>query len=115
MTTVYGIKNCDTMKKTFKWLDAHGIDYVFYDYRKNGLDRAMMIEIESALGWEQLVNKRGTTYRQLPDDVKTKLDHESALIQMLELPAMIKRPVIQHNGKWLVGFKESALQEVFNV
>lgn len=115
MTTVYGIKNCDTMKKTFKWLDAQGIAYEFHDYRKDGLDKAMIIEIESALGWEQLVNKRGTTYRQLPEDVKTQLNQESALVKMLELPAMIKRPVIQHNGEWLVGFKTPVLQELFNV
>lgn len=115
MTVVYGIKNCDTIKKTLKWLTDNAIEFNFHDYRKDGLTPELLETIETALGWEVLVNKRGTTYRQLSDEAKTNLDKESALHFMLENPALIKRPVINHNGNWLIGFKAAEMEAFYHV
>lgn len=113
MTTLYGIKNCDTIKKARKWLEANQIDYTFHDYRADGLDESWLAETEQQLGWEQLLNKRGTTFRQLSDEQKNSVDKESALQLMLEFPAMIKRPVLIHNESYYLGFKDTQYQEIF--
>ena len=115
MTTVYGIKNCDTIKKTLKWLEEHQVQYQFHDYRKNGLTADLLTQFELQLGWEQLINKRGTTFRQLSESDKQALDQTTALQHMLTAPAMIKRPLIQHDGQWQLGFNQAQLKELFNV
>lgn len=113
MTTLYGIKNCDTIKKARKWLEAEQIEYTFHDYRQDGLDANWLAEVESKLGWEQLLNKRGTTFRQLSDEQKNSLNRENALALLQEFPAMIKRPLLAHNDSLTLGFKPAEYQEVF--
>ena len=104
--TIYGIKNCDTMKKARSWLEKHGIDYAFHDYRTAGIDRARLERWTRKVGWETLLNRAGTTFRKLPDKDKQSLDAEKAIVLMLEQPAMIKRPVLDLGGdRLLVGFK----------
>ncbi len=108
---IYGIKNCDTMKKAFKWLDDNGIDYSFHDYRKQGLERNLLEALVADAGWEVLLNKRGTTWRKLDDAIKNNVNVESALELMLEQPAMIKRPVLVKAGKTLVGFNPDLYED----
>ncbi|HEY0301691.1 MAG TPA: ArsC family reductase [Rhizomicrobium sp.] len=103
--TIYGIKNCDTMKKARAWLDAHGIAYAFHDYKAEGIDRARLEGWAKRLGWEVLLNRAGTTFRKLPDADKAGLTEKKAVALMLAQPAMIKRPVLEAGGEILVGFK----------
>jgi len=112
-TITYGIKNCDTIKKMKKWLDAENIEYRFHDYRVDGLDQTMLETFEAQLGWEAMVNKRGTTYRQLSDEQKAGLNRETAIALMLEFPAMIKRPLLVHNESYHLGFKPAQYQDIF--
>lgn len=106
-------ENCDTIKKMKRWLDAENQAYTFHDYRVNGLDQAMLEKFESELGWEAMVNKRGTTFRQLTDEQKANLDKETAMTLMLEYPAMIKRPLLVHNDSYYLGFKPGQYQDIF--
>jgi len=111
--TIYGIRNCDTMKKARAWLEAHGIDYQFHDYKEAGIDRARLESWMKAAGWETLLNRAGTTFRKLPDEAKENLDERKALKLMLDQPSMIKRPVLERGKTLLVGFspeKYSALK-----
>ncbi|MCO5129039.1 MAG: ArsC family reductase [Xanthobacteraceae bacterium] len=111
--TIYGIKNCDTMKKARAWLDAHGVAYRFHDYRQDGIDKARLAGWCAKVGWETLLNRAGTTFRKLAKADKADLDERRAIALMLAQPAMIKRPVLEHAGKLLVGFKpELYLKEV---
>jgi arsenate reductase len=103
--TIYGIKNCDTMKKARVWLDAHGVAYGFHDYKAEGIDKDRLKQWSEALGWETLLNRAGTTFRKLPDGDKEGLNERKALALMLAQPSMIKRPVLDLGGKLLVGFK----------
>jgi arsenate reductase len=103
--TLYGIKNCDTMKKAWTWLDGHGVTYAFHDYKKAGLDRATLESWVRKLGWEVLLNKAGTTFKNLPDADKQGIDEKKAIDLMLANPSMIKRPVLDQDGKLTVGFK----------
>ncbi|MCW5773266.1 MAG: ArsC family reductase [Rhodospirillaceae bacterium] len=103
--TIYGIKNCDTMKKARAWLDAKGIAYDFHDYKTAGIDRARLEKWEKALGWEVLLNRAGTTFRKLPEAEKQGLDAGKAIALMLAQPSMIKRPVLDAGGVLLAGFK----------
>ncbi|MBX3482298.1 ArsC family reductase [Phenylobacterium sp.] len=103
--TLYGIKNCDTMKKAWTWLDGHGVAYDFHDYRKAGLDRATLEGWVKAVGWEVLLNKAGTTFRNLPDADRQGIDAAKAVDLMLANPSMIKRPVLDQDGRLTVGFK----------
>ncbi|WP_100259830.1 ArsC family reductase [Qipengyuania seohaensis] len=103
---LYGIPNCDTVKKARKWLDAQTIDYDFHDYKKEGADPARLASWSDAVGWEVLLNKRGTTFRKLDEEAKADIDREKAIALMAEHPSMIKRPVVEHAGGVLVGFKE---------
>jgi arsenate reductase (glutaredoxin) len=103
--TVYGIPNCDTVKKARTWLDGHGIAYNFHDYKKSGADRAKVAAWCKATGWEALLNRAGTTFKKLPEADKTGLDQSKAIALMLAQPTMIKRPVVEHPGGLLVGFK----------
>jgi len=103
--TIYGIKNCDTMKKARSWLDSHGVAYEFHDYKAAGAPKEKLKAWTSELGWETLLNRAGTTFRKLPDADKEGLNERKALALMLEQPSMIKRPVLEVGGKLLVGFK----------
>lgn len=103
--TIYGIKNCDTMKKARAWLDAHGVDYSFHDYKTAGIDKDRLARWSKAVGWETLLNRAGTTFRKLPDADKANLTEKKAMVLMLAQPSMIKRPVLEAGGKLLVGFK----------
>ncbi|GAB2925750.1 ArsC family reductase [Rheinheimera gaetbuli] len=113
MTTLYGIKNCDTMKKARHWLEQQQINYQFIDYRADGLSLEQLRQFAAACTWQQLLNTRGTTYRQLPDNDKTDLTEQKALDLMLAQPAMIKRPLLLHNGKYHLGFKPAEYQKIF--
>lgn len=109
--TIYGIKNCDTMKKAFKWLEAQGLDYVFHDYKKLGVDEETLTSWCDAAGWDVVLNKRGTTFRKLPDEDKLNLDDAKAIGLMVANPSMIKRPVLEDGGNVLVGFNPDAYQQ----
>jgi arsenate reductase (glutaredoxin) len=103
--TIYGIKNCDTMKKARAWLDGHGVAYDFHDYKTQGIARDKLKQWSDELGWETLLNRAGTTFRKLPDADREGLNERKALALMLTQPSMIKRPVLDVGGKLLVGFK----------
>jgi len=102
---VYGIKNCDTMKKARAWLDSHGIEYAFHDYKVSGIDRATLLQWCKQAGWEVLLNRAGTTFRKLSEREKQVSSAEAAIVLMLAQPAMIKRPVLKYGNVLLVGFK----------
>ena len=103
--TIYGIKNCDTMKKARAWLDKRGVDYAFHDYKTAGIERAQLEEWAKKVGWDTLLNRAGTTFRKLPDKDKNDIDSKKAIALMLAQPSMIKRPVLDlGRGKLLVGF-----------
>ena len=112
--TMYGIKNCDTIKKAKKWLEQHGIDYSFHDYRQDGLDSTWLKNAMDELGWELVLNKRGTTYRQLDQETKDNMNETIAHEVMLSQPAMIKRPILAVDNKLYIGFKADQYSEVFN-
>lgn len=103
--TIYGIKNCDTMKKARAWLDSHKVAYEFHDYKTAGIDRKRLENWSKEVGWETLLNRAGTTFRALPDADKTGLTEKKAIALMLAQPSMIKRPVLDLGGRVLVGFK----------
>jgi arsenate reductase len=103
--TIYGIKTCDTMKKAWTWLDSHGHAYRFHDYRAEGLDAETLRGWVEKVGWEKLLNKGSTTFRELPAADKADLGEEKAIALMLAHPTMIKRPVLDNGGKLTVGFK----------
>ena len=104
-TTIYGIKNCDNMKKARAWLDSHGVSYEFHDYKTAGAPKDKLKAWCDELGWETLLNRAGTTFRKLPEADKEGLNERKALALMLEQPSMIKRPVLEVGSKLLVGFK----------
>ncbi|MEK9711094.1 MAG: ArsC family reductase [Thalassolituus sp.] len=105
MYTVYGIKNCDTMKKAMKWLDDAGIAYHFHDYKKDGLSPELVDSWLNQLGWEDLINRRGTTWRKLDESVREAMDNDSARQVMLENPSIIKRPLLDTGRERILGFK----------
>ena len=111
--TIYGIKNCDTMKKARAWLEGHGVAYRFHDYRVEGLERERLAGWQQALGWEALVNRSSATWRQLPEKDKAGIDGESAAALMLANPTLIKRPVLDVDGKLTVGFKPGTYETLF--
>ncbi len=104
--TLYGIPNCDTVKKARTWLDAHGVSYVFHDYKKAGITAAKLKTWCKAFGWESVLNRAGTTYKKLPDDAKSDLDQAKAIALMIEQPSMIKRPIVEHGDGLLISFKQ---------
>lgn len=112
--TIYGIKACDTMKKARTWLDDHGVAYAFHDYKAVGIDRERLELWAGQVGWETLLNRSGTTFRKLPDAEKADLNQDKAIALMLAQPSMIKRPVLDVDGKLLVGFKPDAYGAMFN-
>ena len=108
--TIYGIKNCDTMKKARAWLDERGLEYAFHDYKSAGINRGKLEGWTKKVGWEVLLNKAGTTFRKLPDKDKEGLTQAKAIKLMLAQPSIIKRPVLDIDGRLLVGFKPEAYQ-----
>jgi arsenate reductase (glutaredoxin) len=111
--TIYGIKNCDTMKKARAWLDKKGIDYAFHDYKTAGIERDRLEGWSVKVGWESLLNRAGMTFRKLPDKDKEGLTEKKAIALMLDQPSMIRRPVLEADGKLLVGFKPEQYEETF--
>ena len=110
--TIYGIKNCDTMKKARAWLDKQGVDYAFHDYKLSGIDRERLERWSKKVGWETLLNRAGTTFRKLPDKDKESLNEKKAVALMLAQPSMVKRPVLDlGGGKLVVGFKPEIYRE----
>ena len=116
MLTMYGIKNCDTIKKARRWLEAHQIEYRFHDYRADGLERAQLDTFIAELGWQALLNTRGTTWRKLDESLRNSIDNaDAAAALMIEMPAIIKRPLLCAPGKpMLLGFSESSYTLFFN-
>ncbi len=107
--TIHGIRNCDTMKRARAWLDEHGVDYRFHDYRVDGIDAATLGGWVDAVGWERLLNRSGTTFRKLDEAARANIDEKRAIALMLAQPAMIKRPVLTRAGADpLVGFDPAA-------
>jgi len=110
MLTLYGIPNCDTVKKACAWLDGRGVAYAFHDYKKLGADEASLRRWIASLGWETVLNRAGTTFRALPDADKAGLDENKAIALMLAQPSMIKRPIVEGEGVLVAGFKPDAWQ-----
>ena len=113
MTTLYGIKNCDTVKKARRWLEANDIPYAFHDFRADGIDQTIIDAWLSSVSWEKLLNKRSTTWRQLTDLHKDNLDQSRAIKLILENPTLIKRPVIMTESTCLIGFDETVYANHF--
>jgi Spx/MgsR family transcriptional regulator len=115
MVTIYGIKNCDTMKKARAWLDKSGVEYRFHDYKSAGVERDLLERWSRKLGWEALLNRAGTTFRKLPEKDKQVSDAKKAIALMLSQPSMIRRPVLElPGGKLLVGFKPEIYKAAFS-
>jgi len=104
MVTIYGIKNCETMKKAFAWCAAHDVEVVFHDYKKQGVERARLVQWCQHLGWKSLLNTRGTTWRKLTPEQQAIATQSQAVALMLEYPSIIKRPVVDTGAQLLVGF-----------
>ena len=113
MTTLYVIPNCDTVKKARTWLDAQKVPYDFHDFKKQGVDKARLKDWSDKAGWQILLNKAGTTFRKLPDADKENLTEAKARRLMLENPSMIKRPVLEKDGRLFVGFKPDEYAAIF--
>jgi arsenate reductase len=111
--TIYGIKNCDTMKKARAWLNRQAVAYTFHDYKTEGIDRARLESWAKSVGWEVLLNKAGTTFRKLPDKDREGVTEKKAIALMLAQPSMIKRPVLDVGGKLIVGFKPEIYAAAF--
>ncbi len=111
--TIHGIKACDTMKKARAWLDGHGIEYAFHDYKVAGIQRAELEDWVGRVGWETLLNRSGTTFRKLPPEDRDNLDAAKAIGLMLAQPSMIKRPVLDWGGQLVVGFKPAFYEQAF--
>jgi Spx/MgsR family transcriptional regulator len=113
MVRLYGIPNCDTMKKARQWLANHKVAYEFHDYKKEGVDEKRLRRWVAQVGWEKLLNRRGMMWRKLDDATKAEIDETSAIRIMLETPSIIKRPVLEQGKKLHVGFKEAEYQALF--
>lgn len=114
MTTIlYGISNCDTIKKAKHFLESNNVEYTFHDYRKDGIDNKLLNKFLEQLEWTELLNKRGTTWRKLDNSIKDNINKAQAKKIMLEQPAIIKRPVLLNNGKFYLGFSEAEYKKIF--
>ncbi len=116
MNILYGIPNCDTIRKAKRWLTEHGVEFKFHDFRKDGIDRQQLQQWCQQVGWETLLNKRGTTWRQVPEAAKASINESSAITLLFEHPAMVKRPVLESDllNTIEVGFKEARYQKIFD-
>ena len=111
---IYGIKNCDTMKKAFGWFDKHKVAYTFHDYKKQGADPEVLKRAIAEHGWETVINRKGTTWRALPEKVRETMNEKSALAAALDNPSLIKRPLIAQSKKTYLGFDEASFKESFS-
>jgi arsenate reductase len=111
--TIYGIRNCDTMKRARTWLEAHGVAHHFHDYKAAGIDGARLERWAAAVGWEVLLNRGGTTFRKLPEAAREGLGKAKAIALMQQQPSLIKRPVLEVGGRCLVGFKPEVYAAAF--
>lgn len=111
--TIYGIKNCDTMKKAFTWLNDHGVAHDFHDYRATGIDAGAVRSWVKALGWEKVLNKASTTFKELPEADRADLDEEKAIALMVRNPTMIKRPMLVDGTTVTAGFKPDVYAALF--
>ena len=114
MIVIYGIKNCDTMKKARAWLDAHDIAYAFHDYKVAGIEKARLEHWVSQLGWEALLNRTGATFRKLPEADRLDLTDRKAIALMLAQPSMIKRPVLESDGSIATGFRPEQYEKLLS-
>ena len=110
---IYGIKNCDTMKKARAWLDGRGVAYEFHDYKTQGIERKKLEAWSKEAGWETLLNRAGTTFRKLPENEREGVTEKKAIALMLAQPSMIRRPVLEEDGRLIVGFKPEVYEKVF--
>ena len=113
MVTMYGIPNCDTIQKARTWLEKHKVEYAFHDYKKAGIAKAVLEGWVKQAGWEVLLNRAGTTFKKLPDAEKENLTERKAVALMLAQPSMIKRPVLERNGRITVGFSPEVYAKLF--
>ena len=112
--TIYGIKNCDTMKKAFRWLDENNIDHAFHDYKKDAFPEQIIKKAIKEHGWENVINRRGTTWRKLPDGVKNTMNEQSALAIAQENSSIIKRPLLTTENTVLLGFSADTYKTLFS-
>ena len=103
--TLYGIPNCSSVKKARAWLEERGIAYTFHDYKKAGADAKKLAAWSKAIGWEALINRSGTTYKKIPDHVKSNLDSKKVITLLIEYPSAIRRPIVEHAHGLLIGFR----------
>lgn len=114
MNTLYGIKNCDTVKKARQWLEQNGIDYHFHDFRADGLERQQAQQWVEQLGWETVVNRRSTSWKQLDSSARETMDSNAAIDAIVDNPTLVKRPLLDINGRFNTGFKAANYQLLFN-
>ncbi|MAZ65755.1 MAG: ArsC family reductase [Kangiellaceae bacterium] len=112
-TQLYGITNCDTVKKARKWLSDHQLDYNFHDLKSEGVSTEQLAQWACEFGWESLLNKRGTTWRKIPDEEKEIQSQEDAILLMKRYPSLIKRPVLLHSNDFYLGFKAESYHRIF--
>ena len=113
MNKLYGIPNCDTMKKARAWLLGHGVEYEFHDYKKQGVNEQVLRAWVKELGWQALLNTRGMMWRKVPQDVKDSIDEDSAIMLMLQTPSIIKRPLLDTGTQRHIGFKPEQYEKIF--
>lgn len=113
--TIYGIKNCDKVRKSLAWMDNEGVSYNFHDYKKQGLDEGMLKQAISTYGWENVINKRGTTWKKLPDAIRESMDDAAALEQAKMNTSLVKRPILAVGDDMIIGFDENAWRDTLNV
>jgi Spx/MgsR family transcriptional regulator len=112
---MYGIPNCDTIKKAQQWLNDNNIPFTFHDYRKDGLDNALLMQLYTTASWDKLLNKRSTSFRALTEQQKETLDEQSATSLFITFPTLIKRPLVVHQGVAIIGFSDKNYQQFFAV
>jgi len=113
MIQIFGIKNCDTVKKALKWLEQNNIEYAFHNFKTDGLSKEQLLSFADKSDWATLINKRSTTYKQLPDDVKDNLTGDIVIDTVLAQPTLLKRPILLKDEQLYSGFKADIYQEIF--
>lgn len=114
MVKIYGIKNCDMMKKALHWLDSHQIDYAFYDYKKSGVDIPILIQAMNEHGWDRVINRSGTSWRKLPEKTRAAMTQQTAIEAAQQNPSLIRRPLMYLNKKTYLGFDAAIYAGLFN-